>query len=363
MVRCRHQQAFAVGRERGGGPRSPLSTPAQASAQGALRSLHRARAAVPGALLFVALLPCLAQGQSSSTGQTSDPQPTTGWIGFEEVQYGASRIGTVNAHGDFGGAFATVLIFDTDVGYGLTDHLTGDIGVPIIFTRSPFTPVIDHDYYWSALLGPPYLDVRYSSTHHELNYTSILTGTIPPTNEDRTYNTGRFGVDWFNHIDEPYGNLTPFLNFGASNGAIDRFIMPRPYSQARPYQTLGLLGDAEAGAEYKFTQGHAKGVAIGASAYLLVPGGPQKVFSRYIFPYSSLVGSGAHGQYFDSAFETSGISKIDRDNGFSGWLHITRWHNIDVQLSYTHSVHYALDVYGLTFTFDGRSLIKSLLPR
>jgi hypothetical protein len=322
-------------------------------------------AQVLGAVLFVALLPCLAQGQSAPTASGStNPQPSTGWIGFEEMQYGASRIGTlIQPVGASGGAFATVLIFDTDLGYGVTDHITADIGVPVIFTRSPFTPVIDHDYYWSALLGPPYLDVRYSTPYHEANFTSILTGTIPVSNEDRTYTTGRFGVDWFNHVDEPFGNLTPFLNLGASNGAIDRFIMPRPYSQARPYQTLGLLGDAEVGAEYKFTTGHARGVAIGASVYLLVPGGPQKVFSRYIFPYSGLVGSGTHDQYWDSTFETTGSSKIDRDNGYSAWLHITRWRNIDMQLSYTHSVHYALDVYGATFTFDGRSLIKSLLPR
>lgn len=304
--------------------------------------------------------------RSTTTLQPApEPQPSpTGWLGFEQLQYSATALGTV-------------LIEDTDLGYGLTEHLAADVGLPIIFTRSPFSPVVSHDYYWSALLGQPYLDVRYTDTYHELNYTSVLTGAVPAANEDRIYSTGRFGVDWFNHVDERIGNVTPFINFGASNGAGNRFVMPRPYSTARPYQSLGFLGDAEGGLEYKFSKGYARGVAIGASAYLLVPAGAQKVFSRYVLPNSSLGGDGNHNRYFDSTFETTSNwvlvdytlqptttsnSKLARDNGVSGWLDVTRWRNLDVQLAYTRSVHYDLDIYTVTFTFDGRDLIRSLMP-
>lgn len=343
-------------------------------------------------LLLVLAIPRLAKGQAAPAGATPSaapptsspapqtsasaqsttvsppaPQPPpspTGWLGFEQLQYGASALGTV-------------IIEDTDLGYGLTDHFSADIGLPVIFTRTPFSPVINHDFYWTGLLGEPYVDFKYTSSYHDLNYTSVLTGTFPVSNSDRIYTTGRFGVDWFNHVDEQIGNVTPFINFGASNGAVNRFVMPRPYSTARPFQTLGFLADGEGGLEYKFNKGHARGVGVGASAYLLVPGGPQKIFSRFVVPYSSLAGDGHHNRYFDSSFEskstyalvdytllTTTISNasVTRDNGLSGWLDITRWRNLSIQLAYTRSVHYDLDIYTATFTFDARELIRSVIP-
>lgn len=354
--------------------------------------------ALGAALLLALSIPSLAAGQAASSGaapaaepstsppalQTpapapaaSQPAPTsqvspTGWLAFEQLQYGVNNLGTV-------------IIEDTDLGYGFTDHTSADIGLPVLFTRSPFSPVLNHDYYWSALLGDPYVDVKYTNSYHDFNYTSVLTGTGPVRNSDKIYTTGRPGVDWFNHVEEPLGNVTPFVNFGASNGALNHFIMPRPYLTARPYETLGFLGDGEVGLEYKFTRGHARGVTVGVSGYALLPAGKQKVFSRYVFPYSSLAGDGHHDRYFDSSFETKSNwvsvnyslltttttgtiqttlpnSKLDRDNGLSGWVEITRWHNLDVQLAYTRSVHYDLDIYTATFTFDARELLSSVIP-
>ena len=278
-----------------------------------------------------------------------------------------------------------MIILDTDLGYALTEHVQVDVGLPIIFTRSPFSPVINHDFYTSTLFGEPYLNASYTGVYRGVNFASMLTVTVPVANEDRIYSTGRFGVDWFNHIEQQFGDITPFLNFGASNGTLNRFIMPRPFSEARPFQTLGALGDFEAGAEYKMRQSYAKGFGIGASAYLLTPAGPQKVFSRLVVPYSSLGGDGQHLRYFDNTFETknpaqvpdlngcstvnnvvsckAGLSSIARDNGYSAWLDVSRWHPVDIQLGYTRSVHYHLDVGTLTFTFDGRSLIRTLTGR
>ncbi len=321
--------------------------------------------------LFAALwTPSGAEAQTA-TSATKAPAPSpTGWTGFVEVQYG------------FDSPLGNVIITDADLGYSLTDHLTVDVGVPVIWTRNPFSPVIDHDYYWSTLLGEPYLDARYSSTYKDLNYTSVLTAKIPVGNEDKTYVTGRVGVDWFNHVEDPMGKLTPFINFGASNGTINQFIIPRPFNEARPYETLGLMGDAEAGADYKIDWHRIHDVKIGASYYALIPGGPQKVFSRLVFPYSVLGGDGQHHRYFDSTFETTvgpygtsaivggvygvsvnGISSIDRDNGYSGWLDITRWHPVDVQIGYTRSVHYLLNVYTVNITFDAQNFVRSLLTR
>jgi hypothetical protein len=358
MASCRHRQGFAVGSEIVRSFRCPRAGPNFA--------------AVFVAALLLALLTPLrgsAQAATAATATKAAPSPT-GWTGFEEVQYG------------FDSPLGNVIIEDTDLGYALTDHLTVDIGLPVIWTRNPFSPVINHDYYWSALMGEPYLDMRYSGTYKGANYTSVLTGTIPAGNEDKTYVTGRVGVDWFNHVEEPMGKLTPFINFGASNGTINQFIIPRPFNEARPYETLGLMGDAEGGFDYKIDWRRIHDVKIGASYYALIPGGPQKVFSRLVFPYSVLGGDGQHHRYFDSTFETTvgvygssaivqyvygvspgGISSIDKDNGFSTWLDITRWHPVDVQIGYTRSVHYLLNVYTVNLTFDARNLVRSLLTR
>jgi len=33
-----------------------------------------------------------------------------------------------------------------------------------------------------------------------------------------------------------------------------------------------------------------------------------------------------------------------------------------MQIAYTRSVHYALDVYTVTFTFDAQNVIRSIMP-
>jgi hypothetical protein len=409
MVRRWHRQGHVITLERGTtlcapGMRSDLSQPAQGTDVGrilpreqalsAFISLRRAayRSAVVGMILFIVLmLPCLAKGQAASQ-KAPEPPPTsqaapeeapspTGWIGFVQVQSSASTAGTV-------------VIADTDIGYAFTEHISGDIGLPVIFTRSPFSPVTGHNFVWTALFGEPYLDARYTRTYHDLHLTSVLTATFPVTGQNRIYTTGRVGGDWFNHVETDVGGATPYLNFGASNGAVNRFIMPRPYSQARPYETLGFLGDLEGGASYKTHKSFLQGLEGGASAYALVPVGPQKVFSRLVVPYSSLAGTGNHYRYWDATFETNkpiqiaavqaltgqsgtfdncsvvnnllscagGLSRIARDNGYSAWVEVSRWQPISVQLGYTHSVHYALDVFTLTLKFDSQSMIRNIMP-
>ena len=91
-----------------------------------------------------------------------------------------------------------------------------------------------------------------------------------------------------------------------------------------------------------------------------------------MLPYSTLAGDGHHGRYFDNTYETTGYKLAcpmcgapsehdDRDNGYSGWLdvaHIDRW--FDLQLGYTRSIHYDLNIYTVTLTFDARGLVKKV---
>jgi hypothetical protein len=331
----------------------------------------------PVALAAVTLVPLTAWGQSASApapqpstqsnvaGQTnSESQAATppSVIAFAELQSSYSSLGIVGA-------------LDIDAGFTFTDHIAADVGVPLMLTRSPFSPVLNRDYYWSGAMGEPYVDVRYTRSIHHADLTSLLTATLPFGNEDETFITGRVGVDWFNHIEEKWGLLTPFLNVGASNGAVNRFIMPRPFTEARPFQSLGLLSDFEAGSNLRLPWLF-KGFSLGASVYDSLPVGPQKIFSRLVLPYSALgdysEGSIHHYRVWDQTYETTGHPGAcpecgvptdregDRDNGYSGWLDIARFHPFDLQLGYVHSVHFALDTYTLTLTFDGRNLVKKI---
>ena len=406
-----------LGPRRSLSPRPPAAEAAWLRCQGgaALRSLVVAMLLLVTPACFLHLPfrhhanqgpPAPEASQTQSTGGTStsknvakeEPaEPTenaaaapTGFIGFEQLQFGHSKL-------------AAIGILDTDVGYAFNDHISADFGLPVILSRSPFSPVSTHDYQWYALFGAPYIDIRYTGVHSGWKYTSVLTGTIPVSNEDQIFETARPGVDLYTHAERgKIGGVTPFINIGLSNGAIDRFVMPRPYTEARPYETLGALADGELGAEYRLDYGPAKGVSVGASYYGLEPVGPQKVFSRIVVPYSALASTvpqfGEHYRYWDTTFETNmpiqvegaqaltglasgtydgctvtntvitckALSSIARDNGYSGWININlpRWSFATLQLGYVHSVHYALNTYTVTLSFDAKKLARTLLsPR
>ncbi len=173
-----------------------------------------------------------------------------------------------------------VMSLDTNIGYNLNNHLGADVGVPVFLICSPVSLVADHDWSWTALWGDPYIDLRYRTTRSGVSLVSVLTGTIPASSPERIFTTGHFGVDWFNHVEGKLKGFTPFLNFGAANGTVNRYYMPRPYSMARPYQTFGFISDFEGGTHYQIRPGY----KIGASLYALVPGGPQTVYSRLVAP-------------------------------------------------------------------------------
>ena len=117
----------------------------------------------------------------------------------------------------------------------------------------------------------------------------------------KTYSNGRMAVDWFNHLDRNYQILnydvtfTPFLNFGAGTGTVDRQVMPRPYELARPYETLGYIGNGEVGGAFTIK----KDYRLEGSAYGLSPVGPQKVYSRLVSPDNLLGGDGHHNRFWD----------------------------------------------------------------
>jgi len=259
------------------------------------------------------------------------------------------------------GAVAT---YDFDLGYRFNAHVSADIGLPLYTTRT-FFPIVKGDYRYTTIIGTPYIDIRYDTKRGATNITSILTGAAG-LNMVKTYSNGRMTVDWFNHFDRNYqilnydATFTPFLNFGAGTGTVDRQVMPRPYELARPYETLGTIGNGEAGGAFTFH----KYYRLEGSAYGLTPVGPQKVFSRIVSPDSLIAGDGHHNRYWDEFFETGGQlvntygggpSRIARDNGYGMYLEVHRFkfqkfNNFSLMLGYTRSVHYD---YGSAFIMMG----------
>jgi hypothetical protein len=288
------------------------------------------------------------------TTAAPDQPEATGFTGFVQIQGRQTPLGKV-----FSG--------DVSVGYDFTPHMGADVGLPFFFVRSPFSLVTNHDWRTFTLWGEPYVDVHYKRTSSKASFLSVLTGTIPASNTRKIFTTGRFGVDWFNHLERDFKVIGPFLNLGAANQTVNRYFMPRPYNLARPYQSLGFVSDFEGGLNFTIH----RGFKIGGSAYALQPAGQQKVFSRLVAPDSSVVGDYAHNRYFYHAFEAISGRYLDedsskprlgpgiaRDNGYSGWLEITRMRNVTLQVGYTRSVHYAFDSLTIMLNINVTSLMR-----
>ena len=298
--------------------------------------------------------------------KTSDAEKTKGSSGSAESP---GPTAFVQASGNHSNMF-TVLEYDIDIGYKWNSHVSTDIGLPLISVRSPFSPISTVDWRDTTIFGTPYLDIRYDTKHNGTNITSILTGAAG-MNMVKTFSNGRMTVDWFNHLDRNYQILSydimfsPFLNFGAGTGSVDRQVMPRPYELARPYETLGFLGNGEVGGAFTIK----KVYRLEGSAYGLSPMGPQKVYSRIVAPDFLLGGDGHHNRYWDAFFETGGElvntynggpSRIARDNGFGGYLEISRFKNVTVELGYTKSVRYDYGSAFIMLRYNLTGLLRSL---
>jgi hypothetical protein len=297
-------------------------------------------------LLFASLgLAQTDQGAAATPPAQQQAQLTVGPTAFVGIQGRSTSLGVISS-------------LDVNLGYQFTPHVSADIGLPIFYVRSPYALVTTHDWETNTLLGDPYLDARYTRTFSGVDFMSVVTLAVPAKTPARVFTTGRFGVDWFNHLSsaKPLKGITPFINFGAASKTVDRYIMPRPYSLSRPYESQGFMGDVEGGLSYRIRRFY----NVGASMYAMLPGGRQKVFSKIITPGSSVVGDGNYNRVWDKAFETIGSSDIARDNGYSAWVEVTRFKNVNMQFGVTHSVRYRFDSATIAFTFDATTGLREL---
>jgi hypothetical protein len=323
-------------------------------------------------LLGAFLLAQSGMAQSTPDQKAAAPEKTTSASDSSE-SVGPTAFVQAEGYSNADGALGYVATWDFDLGYRFNSHTSADIGLPLYTTRTPYPIIGTGDWRTMTIMGPPYIDIRYDTKHNKTNITTILTGAAG-VNMVKTYSNGRMVVDWFNHLDRNYqilnydATFTPFLNFGAGTGTVDRQVMPRPYELARPYETLGLIGNGEVGGAFTIK----KDYTLEGSAYGLSPVGPQKVYSRLVAPDNLIGGDGHHNRFWDEYFETggeyvntygSGPSRISRDNGFGMYLTINRFKrakNFSLELGYTKSVHYDYGAAFIMMRYNFTGIFRSL---
>jgi hypothetical protein len=271
-----------------------------------------------------------AQVPPNYKGQPSSPQDETGFTSY------AGFSGSTNSLGH-------VLKLDSSVGYNFSSHFGVDFGVPFYFVSSSGTSTS------SNALGNVYVDMRLKLKNPVVNYQSVLTGYAPTGDATAGLSTGRGTFDWTNHFDRSFGKLTPFAEAGVANTIADSQFFNRPFT------SLGFNTHFRAGASFDLW----KLVSVGASAYDILPSGQQKIYSRLVAGGTTgSSGPGDHGRVFETAHATVGSADIARDNGFNAFVGASPSPYVDLQLGYTHSVHYALDTVSFSVGVNVGSLAR-----
>ena len=282
-------------------------------------------------LLFMPGMSLLAQSSASAqpTGQDQDK----GFSSYVEFQGSSNSLGQV-------------MSLDSSVGYNFNQHFGADLGLPFYFVHSSASTT-SGGITSNTGLGNLHLDLHLKFKNPIVNYTSVLTGYAPTGDASKGFSTGRATFDWNNHLDHTFGQVTPFVEAGVANTVADTLLFSRPFT------TLGFLTHYQAGASMDFLELF----SVGASAYDILPSGQQTVFSKLVQGSAGSNPSG-HGPVFVNNHETTGSSDIARDNGFSGWVGASPSKYMDLQLGYTHSVHYALNTVSFGVGFNLGALAR-----
>ena len=234
---------------------------------------------------------------------------------------------------------------DSSVGYAFSNHFAIGLGLPIYFAQSSSSGQSNSVYQ----VGDPSLGLQFKFPSPRLSYNTNLTGVFPTANTKHGFSTGRVTYDWSNHFDHASSFLTPFVDAGVANSIMDTRLHHRPYT------TLGYNAHLGAGANkdvWKF-------FTASASAYDILPWGPQKIYSRVAELQSgSNPSAGKHGRVFETSATTSGDASLTRDNGYSASLDASPNRFLDLGVGYTRSVRYALNTVSFSVGVNIGSLTR-----
>src|SRR5713101_6273852 len=282
-------------------------------------------------LLFALTGPLAAQ---SNPAVQANPQDGKGFTSYTEFG------GSSNSDG-------RVFELDSSVGYNFSKHFGLDMGLPIYFTQASSSTTGGST---SNGVGNPHVDLRLNFSNPAVNYGSVLTGFAPTADTKKGLSTGRATFDWTNRFDRSFSRLTPFAEAGIANTIADSRLFVRPYT------SLGFNAHFQAGANFDLR----KFFSVGASAYDILPSGQQTIFSKLDQqqPGSSFSNS-SHGRVFENNAQTTGTAAIARDNGYSTWVDANPNRYLNLELGYTHSVHYDLNTVSFSVGLNIGQLARS----
>jgi len=248
----------------------------------------------------------------------------------------------------FNGSVASgsnVYDWTTTTGYAFNKHFSVDLGVPILFVNGTTATGTSTS---NAGLGNVFAQGQFVDKNSVLNFGSVLTGAAPTGDSSKGFSTGRVTFDWTSQVAKEFGRFTPFLSAGVGNSIFDSRYWTRPYT------TLGDVAHFEGGTA--FDLGYS--LTVSASAYDVAPWGNQKLYSRLVARSTSGGGPAKHGRVYQNNGLTTGDASIDRDNGYNADLDFSPWKYVDVDLGYTHSVHFAVDAFSFSVGFNLTPLLR-----
>jgi hypothetical protein len=241
---------------------------------------------------------------------------------------------------------SSVFDWTTTTGYIFNKHFSADVGIPILFVHGTTSTGATTS---NSGLGNIFGQINFVEKNPVLNFGSVATVALPTGDTSKGFSTGRVTADWTSQVARDFGRFTPFFSAGLANSIFDT-----RYWHNRPYVTLGDLAHFEGGTS--FDLGHS--LTLSASAYDIVPWGTQKLYSRIVGKGSVGGGKSNHGRVYQDNALTTGGSSIDSDNGYNADLDFSPWKYVDLDLAYTHSVHFQLDTFSFSVGFNLSPLLR-----
>ena len=168
-------------------------------------------------------------------------------------------------------SFGQILKMNTNLGVDFNKHIGIDAGLPYYIVN--YAAQGDTAGGVKTGAGNAYADLRLNLNRSLFGYSSTLTVTAPTGSQDKGLSTGHATVDWNNGFYRVFAErISPYVNVGVANTVSDTPFFLQPFSSE------GLVTHFEAGT----TASLSRFVALGASAYAVVPSGEQTIVSRIV---------------------------------------------------------------------------------
>jgi hypothetical protein len=187
-------------------------------------------------------------------------------------------------------------------------------------------------------LGDFYARLNANRPSDILTYSTSLTATAPTGDTSAGISTGRATVNWDNRMEHDFGRMTPFAEGSIGNS------LGNSLKYKRSYTTLGAASEFRGGMGLNLH----KNVGVEASGYADVGYGNQKLYSRSVRKGTNGTGNPKHPRPFDTSYLSTGTASLVEDRGLSADLSLTPFPRMNLDLTYNHSIHFALDSVSAT---------------